>query len=157
MVVMVVVAVTLGFFIGGGPSLLTDRGSGDDVALVATGSSTSTTSTTTSAPGTTTTAGPSTPRPPGEVAVRVHNGSRTSGQAVRVGDRLQAAGYKVLPPGPSREPADASTVQFAAGYEADAEALASLLGLPSSVVPVAADTGEANVVVFVGDDLRVDG
>lgn len=163
---MVVVAVALGFFIGGGPALLSQPDTGDVVE--AAGASTTTTgldptSTTTSSPEaetTTTTAAPPPARAPGEVSVRVYNGSRTPGQAVRVGDRLKAAGYQVLTPGPSPgDPLAASVVHFAEGFGAEATALASLLGLPASAAvpapnpPPVAGIGAAQLVLIVADDL----
>ena len=163
---MVVVAVTLGFFIGGGPSLLTeDADEGRAVAVSA--SSTTTTAaavdadestTTTAVPATTTTV-PA--RPPGEVGVRVYNGSSTAGQAVRVGDRLRAAGYEVLTPGPSpTDPLPAgSIIHFVEGFHLEAAALASLLGLPAGAAapapnpPLVAGVGPAELTLIVGDDL----
>ena len=161
--VMVVVAVTLGFFIGGGPSLLTNRGASE--ALVA--STDDGTATTTTTPTTTTTADSTTTttvalRPPAEVQVRVYNGSRTPGQAVRVGDKLEAAGYAVLEPGPSpSEPRPSSAIHFVEGFAGEAAALAAALGLPAasaspmpSPAPVGG-VGPAQLVVIVADDLQL--
>jgi hypothetical protein len=164
--VMVVVAVSLGFLIGGGPSLLTGGGadaSGD--AVVAASSSTTTATpgveVTTVPPATTTATATTVPgRAPKDVAVRVYNGSTKAGQAVVVGDRLKAAGYNVLAPGPSpSDPLAASVIQFAEGYAPEAAALAVLLGLPATATtplptpPVVAGIGPANVVLIVADDL----
>ena len=160
--VMVVVAVTLGFFIGGGPSLLTAQ---DDAIALSSATSAPITSTTTSttaaaaSEATTTTSG-AIVRPPAEVSVRVYNGSRTAGQAVRVGDRLKASGYQVLAPGPSpSDPLAASVVHFVDGFAAEAAALASTLGLPASAAapmpspaPVR-DVGDAKIALIVADDL----
>src|SRR5688572_20057384 len=101
MAVMVVAALMLGFVVGGGLSLLSGTSEGD-VTLAATDRTTTTTAaeavTATPSPvapadGTTTTAVATTvpPRPTKEISVRVHNGSNTAGQAVRVGDRLGRA------------------------------------------------------------------
>ncbi len=160
--VMVVVAVSLGFLIGGGPSLLTDRGEGDvGVVSAATSSTTQAgvaTTTTTTVAETTTTTAPA--RPPAEVSVRVYNGSTTAGQAVRVGDRLEAAGYEVLTPGPSpSDPFPRSVVHFAEGFSAEAAALAATLGLPASAPapaptpPAVTGVGDAELVLIVADDL----
>ena len=160
---MVVVAVTLGFFIGGGPSLLTDRGAEDGPVVAA--SADTTTSTTAGAGATTTTAVAETTttmvaRAAREVSVRVYNGSTKPGQAVRVGDRLKAEGYQVLTPGPSPgEPLPASVVHFVEGFAAEAEALASSLGLPASAAapapspPIVQGIGPAQLVLIVADDL----
>lgn len=160
---MVVVAVTLGFFIGGGPSLLTREA---DEGLAVAVSASSTTETTAVDETTTTTAVPETTttvpaRPPGEISVRVYNGSSTAGQAVRVGDRLRAAGYEVLTPGPSpTDPLPAgSIIHFIEGFHLEAAALASLLGLPAGAAapapnpPLVAGVGPAELILIVGDDL----
>ena len=159
MVAMVLVAVTLGFFIGGGPSLL---GGGDTEVLSAVPADASTTTTTAVEADATTTSTSSTStsttvasRAPTEVSVRVANGSTTPGQAVKVGDRLKADGYKVLAPGPSTpDPLDATTVQHAEGYAAEAATLASLLALPpSAVIAATGNLGPANILLTVADDL----
>lgn len=167
---MVAVAVTLGFFIGGGPALLAE-GSGDATGVITSPSSSSssttttttgldaaTTTTTTAGEATTTTAPPA--RAPGEVSVKVYNGSTTAGQAVRVGDRLKAAGYRVLAPGPSPgDPRPASVVHFVDGFAAEAAALAVTLGLPATAAapmpsaPPVRDVGAAQLVLIVADDL----
>ena len=165
---MVVVAVLLGFFIGGGPSLLSGgAGDGGGERLVAATTSTTATSSTTEGGAsastvstTTTSAAPPAARPAAEVGVKVYNGSSKPGQAVVVGDRVKAAGYQLLPPGPSpSEPLGASVIHFAEGYEAEAAAFAGVLELPASAVsamPTPApvkDVGPANLVLIVADDL----
>ena len=167
---MVAVAVTLGFFIGGGPSLLSQRGGDDDVTLAAVTATTAApaSSTTTAPPVTSTTStsdvtvAAAVARPPREVSVRVYNGSTTAGQAVRVGDRVRAGGYQVLPPGPSpADPLPASVIHFVPGFDAEAAALAAVLGLPASAAAPAPtpalvkDVGGAELVVIVADDLVV--
>jgi hypothetical protein len=94
------------------------------------------------------------------VALRVYNGSTTAGQAVRVGDRLEAAGYQVLTPGPSpKDPIAASVIQYAEGFASEAAVLAELLGLPATSAVPAPDpptvpgVDPASIVLIVGDDL----
>jgi hypothetical protein len=159
---MVVVAVTLGFFIGGGPSLLSQRGEGDGaVAASADTTTTIAAETTTTAPPveTTTTV---VARPPGEVSVRVYNGSTKGGKAIRVGERVKAAGYQLLPPGPSpSEPLARSVVHFVAGYAAEGAALALALGLPARAAelmpdpPLVTGAAPAQLVLICADDLAV--
>lgn len=163
---MVAVAVTLGFFIGGGPSLLRDASDGDVLAVAATSTTaadgeTTTTTAATDAEATTTTA-PA--RAPGEVSVKVYNGSTKPGQAVRVGDRLKTEGYQVLAPGPSPgDPLPASIIHFVDGYHAEAAAMATLLGLPAAAAApmpnptLVKDVGPAQLVLIVADDLVLPG
>jgi hypothetical protein len=113
--------------------------------------------TTTLPPVTTTTTLAST-HSPSSVKVLVANGTSTSGVAGRLSSKLSAAGYDTLSPTDTLTPARASAVYYLTGYQADAEAVASLLGLGtgvtqtmSSSVPVA--TKDAEVVVVIGPDL----
>ena len=164
---MVVVAVTIGFFIGGGPTLLSqadDAGAGATIAASSPSSTTTIaaveTTTTTAAPPETTTTTTMPSRPPSEVSVRVYNGSTKAGQAVRVGDRLEDAGYRVLTPGASpNDPYPASVIHFVEGFQTEALAMASLLGLPPESGSPAPDpppvkgVGPAQLVLIVADDL----
>ena len=69
-------------------------------------------------------------------------------------------GYEVLTPGPSPgEPRSTTVVHFAPGFDADAAALVSLLGLPAGAAsptpspsPVGG-VGPAELVLIVADDL----
>lgn len=98
-------------------------------------------------------------RTPAEVKVLVANGVGVTGAASKVAGRLQPAGYQLLKPGNTLSRNENSTVQFAPGYEAEAQALATSLGMPGTAVqpltqpaPVAELEG-ANVVVIVGNEL----
>ncbi|HVF33149.1 MAG TPA: LytR C-terminal domain-containing protein [Acidimicrobiales bacterium] len=165
---VIVVAVPVGVVIGGGLGL----GRPDEEPLevgvdaettttaptdrTTTSASLATTTTTTTA-ATTTSAAPS--RAPGQVKVRFYNGSRTAGAAVTVGDRLAAAGYTVLAPGPSpANPIEATTIAHREGWAAEAAAVATALGLdpsaarPMPPVPAVAGVGDADVVVIVAED-----
>lgn len=179
---MVVVAVTLGFIIGGGPSLLTQRGHEELLGEQLSASTKELTTTTTAAAprrskaprSTSSSPAPSTPssaptstttstvaaRAPKDVGVRVYNGSTKAGQAVVVGDRLKAAGYNVLAPGPSpRDPLATSVIHYVEGYAAEAAALAATLGLaatataPMPTPPPVAAVGPASLVLIVAGDL----
>jgi hypothetical protein len=89
------------------------------------------------------------------VKLRFSNGSRTAGAAVTVGDRLAALGYRVLPPAPSPSaPAPATVITFRDGFAAEANAVASALGVaPGAAAPVAGATGAADVVIVLADDV----
>jgi hypothetical protein len=161
MLLMGAIAVAVGFVIGGGFSLFTGGETALDTGTAASSTTTASTTSTSAAPAEpTTTAAPPPVRPPAEVAVRVYNGSSRAGQAVRVGDRLKAAGYNVLTPGPSpKDPIATSVVQYAEGFDAEARALATSLGVPESAAVPAPDPatvagiGPATVVLVVGEDL----
>ncbi|HEX8770669.1 MAG TPA: LytR C-terminal domain-containing protein [Acidimicrobiales bacterium] len=115
-------------------------------------------SSTTSLPVTTT---PLPARPPGEVKVLPVNGSGIAGVGGKTGDQLRAAGYAntlAAVNSTSDAPASSSTVEFAAGADADALAIAKLLGLqPTAVKPLESppvdDTRGAEVVVLIGGDI----
>lgn len=101
------------------------------------------------------------PRPPAEVKVLSTNGTAVKGVAGRARDILQAEGYNVLAPTDAQR-ATASSVFFtSAEFEREAQAVASALGLPPTVVapyPTAppvpvADAKGANVVLVVGPEL----
>jgi hypothetical protein len=94
------------------------------------------------------------------VRLRFYNGSRTAGAAVTVGDRLEAAGYRVLPPGPSpADPIESTVVAYKEGFQAEAAAVARALGVdpaqavkPMPPTPAVTGIGEADVVVIVAED-----
>ncbi len=118
-----------------------------------------TTSTTSPPPTAATTATTAAVRGPGEVRVMALNASNTGGVAGRVGARLQAAGYVVVPPGPNPRRFDNAFLLYRRGFEREAVALAALLGLSPSVArpmgeqaPVPVPAG-VDVTVVVGDDL----
>ncbi len=126
--------------------------------------------TTTPSPGNVTTTATTTTPPsptthqPGQVKVVVLNA--TGGQIPTAGadntSKLSPGGYATLPPNDAATAA-ASHVYYKAGYEADAHAIASLLGLPDSTVgpmpsPLPApDAQPANVAVVIGTDRSAGG
>lgn len=98
-------------------------------------------------------------RSPSEVKVLISNGTEVSGVAARYKDVLQPRGYQLGTPNNTTTPSSESSVQFAPGYEAEAKALATSMGLPEDLVkpmtnpaPVT-DTQMANVIVVIGDEL----
>lgn len=98
-------------------------------------------------------------RPPSEVKVLVTNGTTVNGAASRVAGRLQPVGYQLLRPNNTTAPALQSAVQFAPGFQAEAQAVATSLGIPVAAVqalPIPApvtDLQGSNVLVIVGSDL----
>lgn len=104
-------------------------------------------------------------RPASEVNVLVANGIGTSGIAGAAADTLRASGYiGVAADAPNTA---ASVIYYREGFDADARAVATVLGsTPDIIQPVPADgsvpinqnaiddgrAGEANVVVIIGTD-----
>jgi len=97
-------------------------------------------------------------RNPAEVTVLVANGARINGLAGRVSDQLKAANYVVAEPDNTKAPADASMVFYAAGYEADAAAVAALLSPAPATAPLPEpppvdDMKGAQILVVAAADL----
>jgi hypothetical protein len=144
-----------------GVAILRSTDPGGSSSGAAAGSETTTTkagrSSTTELPVTTTLPA----RPAAEVKVLPVNGSGIAGIGGKAGDQLRAAGYAntlAAVNSTSDSPASSSTIEFAAGAEADALAIAKLLGVqPSAVKPLDAppveDTRGAEVVVLIGGDI----
>lgn len=112
--------------------------------------------TTTTAPAVTTTTAAL--RAPKDVKVVSANGTDVKGVARKATDALRAAGFNVLAPVDFGKSVTSSNVYFAPGFEREAQAVASLLGLGPDVVtalptpPPIADGRGANVVVIVGPE-----
>jgi len=107
---------------------------------------------------TTTTAAADKAHDPSKVAILVANGSGKTGAAAKVAQSLAASNFVLKPSTNTKTPASASVVYYAAGYQADATAVARLLtpqpavqALPAAL-PVA-DLAGANVLVIVAADL----
>ena len=125
-----------------------------------TSTTTSSTASSTTAPSSTTTA--SLPivvvKSPSELTVRVANGTRVSGAAGKVSDRLSELGYTTRTPTDAKtNDVSATAVYFSAPFNAEAESLAKSLGLdPAAVMPLtdppAIDPDGAELVVIVGTD-----
>jgi hypothetical protein len=153
--ILVVVALLIGF------ALLRDDdtssaelaiGAADDPAVVVEDpADTDSTTTTTAAP-----------RPPAEVKVLVANGSDVTGAAGAQTDALEALGYVTADP-TNAQPVPATVVYHTVGYEAEAAALADVIGAgPDAVqpLPTPAPVGDmqlSNVLVVVGPDLATAG
>jgi hypothetical protein len=109
--------------------------------------------------GTTTTLTPVS-HPAAEVKVLVLNGSGKAGVAKAGADALKPAGFTTLDPTNAKSTVATAVVYATAGFEADAIAVAALLGLPPTVVkPLSApppaeigDPADAAVVVVLGPD-----
>ncbi|MGI9032959.1 MAG: LytR C-terminal domain-containing protein [Acidimicrobiales bacterium] len=127
---------------------------------------TSTPRTNTTKPGRTTTTVPTATtkpaRPPAQVKVLPANGSGVAGLGVKVGTRLKAANYNVLAAvnTTSGKSITTSSVEYAADFQPEAQALAQTLGLPASAAkpseasPPISDTKGADIVVLIGPDLN---
>lgn len=153
-VVLVAVAVVLGFFIlraiddtGGAPSVPDDgtaAPAGEEAAEEG-------------APESTEPAAPQA-RPVGEVTVLVANASGVSGAAAQQTELIAGAGYVTLEGTNAPELLEATQVLAVAGYEADAAALATAINAPPESVapmpdPPPLETGGAHVLVMLGPDL----
>jgi hypothetical protein len=108
---------------------------------------------------TTTAAAPTTTLParaPKDVKVIVANASSVKGAAANAKKMLDPPGYNNLAPTNAAAVAETS-VFFVPGYDRDAAAIATLLGLPATTVkampaPAPFDTKGANVAVLIGAD-----
>jgi len=96
-------------------------------------------------------------RAPADVTVLVANGTGIRGLGGTTAQALQALGYKTLTAVDATKALDASSVQYAEGYQNEARAIALTLGLPATAVqplnsPAVPDTQGANVIVLLGAD-----
>jgi hypothetical protein len=98
---------------------------------------------------------------PAEVKVLVLNGvDTTKAIAGPAANQLKATGYTTLSPNDAKTPVTTSAVYFTPGYEADAHAIATKLGMPDSAVQplptplpsAVGDPKDAHVVAVVGPD-----
>ena len=96
-------------------------------------------------------------RQPKDVKVIVANGSDVKGAAGRATDQLKPPGYNVLAPTNVTPAVSASAIYYAVGFEREAAAVASTLGIPPALVkpaptPLPFDSKTANVLVILGTD-----
>jgi hypothetical protein len=147
--VLVAVAVLVGAF-------LLASGYDEEGGIVDTGESSSATTATTAPAGgaeTTTTTAAAAARPPAQVPVLVVNGAGVAGAAGTLANQLRAAGYTSVDTG-NTSPVTATTVYFAEGAQAEAQAVATLVGTdPAAVQPVSGapvQAAAALVVVVIG-------
>jgi hypothetical protein len=117
-----------------------------------------TTTTTSTAESTSTTA---VPRDPRTVKVLAANGTSTNGIGDKLRRKLLTANYDALPAVTATNKVTKTTIYYTPGYESEAQALATALGVPSTSVqamptrsPVP-QVGTANIVVVAGQDLVV--
>jgi hypothetical protein len=100
------------------------------------------------------------PHTPALVKVYVLNGSGLVGVAQEATDILNGRNYTTIPPANAPSKVPASRVYFLESYQADAEAIAGLLGLvatavePMPAAPPITDLAGANVVVILGPDFE---
>ncbi len=97
-------------------------------------------------------------RPPGEVKVLVANGTAIRGLGGKTSDALKALTYNVLSPTDTTKALETSSIQYDTGFETEARAIATTLGLPVSAVvplnsPAVDDARGANVIVLLGADV----
>lgn len=110
---------------------------------------------------TTTTEPESTALQPGEISVVVLNGGGIAGAAGSTTQTLADAGYQMGAAGNAADSPGVETtvVYFAEGFEAEATAVASVIGRPADVVDAMPETSpgpgadEVNVVVVLGQDV----
>lgn len=154
-VVLVAVAVVLGFFV------LRAMHNTSAPVSTATGSGTTTVTTAPAAGGgkATGTTAAKTARPPSQVTVVVANASGVKGAAAKQTNTLKAAGYKTGTPGngPKGLSLTQTQVLAAPGYEAEARNLATLLGKPNAMKPLGnpppVPLNGANILILLGADL----
>jgi hypothetical protein len=98
---------------------------------------------------------------PNRVPVLVANASGVAGAAAAVSTQLQAGGWDLLPPVNASADVPTSHVYYVAGFQKEADTIASSLHLSASAVapyttaaPISS-IGTADVVVVVGPDLAV--
>jgi hypothetical protein len=122
---------------------------------VASASTASTTTTTRPTHPTTTT----TTTPPNKVPVAVANASGVTGAAAKISTQLATGGWDMLAPENATKDVTTSSVYFVAGFQPEAEIIATSLHLPASAVapyttavPISS-IGTAEVVVVIGPDL----
>lgn len=107
---------------------------------------------------TTTTEAEASLRAPGEVRVLVLNGGGPAGTAAATTEAIGGAGYDMGEATNATVQLETTAVYFAEGYEADAVAVAEVLGKPGDVVAPMPDplpgpgSETANVVVVLGGD-----
>jgi hypothetical protein len=114
--------------------------------------------TTTTRPPASTTSTTLATHPPANVRVLVANGTSTKGGAGKLASKLHTDGYDTLAATDTTSPANASAVYYISGYQGDADAVASAIGLTASAAqPVTSSitvtVGSAEVVVILGPDL----
>jgi hypothetical protein len=153
--IVVVVALVVGVLLivkgGGGASVVSDSADAIDATTTTAAGGGGATSTTQKATTSTVT-------PPAQLKVIAANGSDIQHLAAKTKTQLAGAGYTAVTATDASSKASTSIVYFAAGFEADAKAVAAVLGMPPArlgpmpaQVPVAS-VGDAKVVIILGPD-----
>ena len=109
-------------------------------------------------PSTTSSTAPTPAHDPKTVKVLSANGTTTDGVGAKLQTKLRTAGFNTLSPVTSTTKLDTTQILFTPGFQPDALAIATLLGVPASaVLPLPAKppvvVGSANVVVIAGKDV----
>jgi len=165
------ISAVVGFAIAGFPGIRSQDADALPTTTVERSSSSATSSTSTSTPSTSTTSTTSTPettiavvppivvvKSPQELTVRVGNGTRTSGAAAKVSERLAAQGYTTRTPTDAKvNDVAATTVYYRGPHQAEAEVLATAIGLSAvDVLPITdpspIEPDGAELIVIVGAD-----
>jgi hypothetical protein len=155
-IAILAVAVVLGFLLLGGSDELslstTSKSSADDPVTTTTEFTVPDQAAPTTAPP----PGAGVVKPPAEVKVIVLNGSGglAKGVAGSSTTKLGELGYQTLEPD-NASAREVTVVQFAAGFQPNAEAIKTALGLSGTVELMeapTADAKDANVVVVLGQD-----
>ncbi len=115
--------------------------------------------------GETTPDGTAVTRPPPEVTVWVQNGGGPTGAATNGATVVANAGYATVPASNATEDVPQSIIYFVEGYQADAAAVAGLLGFPVERVvalpsPPPVPNGDllgATIVAVLGPDFQPTG
>jgi hypothetical protein len=99
-----------------------------------------------------------TSRAPADVSILVANGAGIRGLGSQTADQLRTLGYNALTAVDATKTLDATSVQYAEGYQNEAAAVALTLGLAGTAVqplnsPAVPDTQGANVIVLLGADV----
>jgi len=106
----------------------------------------------------TTTTEPASDHSPSEVSVVVLNGSGQVGVAKSTSATIGEAGFNMLTPGNAPAQVDTTSIYYAEDYEADAIAVANVLGKGTDAVKPVTEAslggveGDADVVVVLGKD-----
>ena len=102
---------------------------------------------------------PATAVPPAQLVVMVANGSSIRGLAGSTADQLKAAGYANTTATDATQNVTSTLVYFVEGFEGDAQAVSTTMGLPAERgvqampgAPPVASLGEAKVLVVLGPD-----
>jgi hypothetical protein len=115
--------------------------------------------------GETTPDGTAVTRPPGEVTVWVLNGGGPTGTATNGTQVVANAGYATVPADNAPQDVPQSIIYYVEGYQADAAAVAGMLGFPIERVvalpnPPPVPNGDiqgANIVAVLGPDFQPTG